>query len=104
MDLGRYLEVLRTPDVARLALFTTVGRLPFGILPFAVVLLMREESYGYGEIGAVLAASALAVGPTAAGSGTGRANGGCPAASARSSSRARSRSAPRRSRSQGPSS
>jgi MFS family permease len=66
MRLSRYRDVLRQPGVGRLALFTTVGRLPFGILPFAVVLLMREESYGYGEIGAVLAASALAVGLTAA--------------------------------------
>ncbi|HZB05200.1 MAG TPA: hypothetical protein VE449_01320 [Thermoleophilaceae bacterium] len=45
MRLGRYREVLRAPGVARLALFTTIGRLPFGILPFALVLLMREESY-----------------------------------------------------------
>ncbi len=66
MRLSRYSEVLRQPGVGRLALFTSVGRLPFGILPFAVVLLMREESYGYGEIGTVLAASALAVGLTAA--------------------------------------
>jgi MFS family permease len=66
MRLGRYREVLGAPGVARLALFTTIGRLPFGILPFALVLLMREESYGYGEVGAVLAAEALAVGVTAA--------------------------------------
>jgi MFS family permease len=64
--LDRYLEVLRTPGVARLALFTVLGRLPFGILGLSIVLLMREESYGYGEIGAVLAAEALAVGATAA--------------------------------------
>jgi MFS family permease len=66
MNLGRYLEVLREPGVARLALFATAGRLPFGILPLSIVLLMREEAYGYGEIGAVLAAEALAVGVTAA--------------------------------------
>ena len=65
MSLTRYLDVLRAPGVARLALFALVGRLPFGVLPLSIVLLMRNEGYDYGQIGAVLAAEALAVGLTA---------------------------------------
>jgi MFS family permease len=66
VKLGRYLEVLRTPGVARVAVFATTGRLPFAIVPLSVVLLMREEGYAYGEIGLVVGAEALAVGLTAA--------------------------------------
>jgi MFS family permease len=65
VNLGRYLAVLRTPGVARVALFATTGRLPFAIVPLSVVLLMREEGYHYGQIGAVVGAEALAVGVTA---------------------------------------
>jgi len=65
VNLGRCLEVLRTPGVGRLALFALMGRLPFGVLPLSILLLMRQEHYDYGEIGAVLAAEALAVGLTA---------------------------------------
>jgi MFS family permease len=69
MNLRRYLDVLREPGVARLAAFAVLGRMSFGILPLSIVLLMREEGYGYGQIGAVLAAEALAVGVTAAPAG-----------------------------------
>ena len=65
MKLSRYLEVLRSPGVARVALFATTGRLPFAIVPLSIVLLMREEGYHYGQIGAVVGAEALAVGLTA---------------------------------------
>lgn len=65
VNLRRYLEVLRMPGVARVALFAMLGRLPFGTLPLSIVLLMRHERYGYGDIGAVLAAEALAVAATA---------------------------------------
>ena len=65
MNLGRYVAVLRTPGVARVALFAATGRLPFAIVPLSVVLLMREEGYHYGQIGAVVGAEALAVGVTA---------------------------------------
>jgi MFS family permease len=57
--------VVRTPGVARLAAFATTGRLPFAIVPLSIVLLMREEAYDYGKIGAVVGAEALAVGVTA---------------------------------------
>jgi MFS family permease len=66
MGLRRYLQVLRTPGVGRLVGFTATGRLPFAIVPLSIVLLMREEGYGYGEIGVVVGAEALAVGLTAA--------------------------------------
>jgi MFS family permease len=65
MKLSRYLEVLRSPGVARVALSATTGRLPFAIVPLSIVLLMREEGYHYGQIGAVVGAEALAVGLTA---------------------------------------
>jgi MFS family permease len=65
VGLRRYLEVLRTPGVGRVAAFTLLARLPFGVLPLSIVLLMRREDYDYGAIGAVLGAEALAVGMTA---------------------------------------
>jgi MFS family permease len=66
VKLSRYLAVLRVPGVARVAAFATIGRLPFAIVPLSIVLLMREEGYQYGQIGAVVGAEALAVGVTAA--------------------------------------
>jgi MFS family permease len=65
VNLSRYLEVLRVRGVARVAAFATMGRLPFAIEPLSIVLLMREESYDYGQVGAVVGAEALAVGVTA---------------------------------------
>jgi MFS family permease len=65
VKLSRYLEVLRAPGVARVAAFATTGRLPFAIVPLSIVLLMREEGYHYGQIGAVVAAESVAVGVTA---------------------------------------
>ena len=66
MNLRRYLDVLRTPGVARLAVFTLVGRLPFAIVGLSIVLLMRHEGYGYGDVGVVLAAESVAIAVTAA--------------------------------------
>jgi len=51
--------------VGRLAAFALLARMPFGVLPLSIVLLMRREDYDYGAIGAVLGAEALAVGLTA---------------------------------------
>jgi MFS family permease len=65
VNLSRYLEVLRAPGVARVVVFALIGRLPFGTLPLSIVLLMRHEHYAYGQIGAVVATEALAVGVTA---------------------------------------
>ena len=66
MNLSRYLDVLRTPGVARLALFTLAGRIPFAIVGLSIVLLMRREGYGYGDVGAVLAGESVAIALTAA--------------------------------------
>jgi MFS family permease len=65
VNLRRYIDVLRTPGVGRVAVFALIGRLPFGTLPLSIVLLMRKEHYDYAQIGAVLAAEALAVAATA---------------------------------------
>jgi len=65
VNLSRYLEVLRAPGVARVAVFAMMGRLPFPIVPLSILLLMREEGYQYGQIGAVVGAESLAVGVTA---------------------------------------
>lgn len=51
--------------MGRLAGFALLARMPFGVLPLSIVLLMRREDYDYGAIGAVLGAEALAVGLTA---------------------------------------
>jgi MFS family permease len=58
--------VLRTPGVGRPALFTFVGRFPFAIVGLSLILLMRHEGYGYGEIGVVSAAEGLAIAATGA--------------------------------------
>jgi len=65
VNLSRYLDVLRAPGVARLAVFTFVGRLPFAIVGLSMILLMRREAYSYGEIGTVLAAESIAIALTA---------------------------------------
>ena len=66
MKLSRYLDVLRAPGVARLALFALLGRFPFAIVGLSVVLLMRREGYGYGDIGFVLAGESVAIALTGA--------------------------------------
>jgi len=66
VKLNRYLDVLRTPSVGRLALFALVGRFPFAIVGLSIVLLMRREAYGYADIGITLAAESVAIALTAA--------------------------------------
>ena len=66
VKLNRYLDVLRTPGVGRLALFTFVGRFPFAIVGLSLILLMRREGYGYGDIGVVSAGEGLAIALTGA--------------------------------------
>ena len=66
VKLNRYVDVLRAPGVARLALFTFVGRLPFAIAGLSIILLMRHEGYGYGEIGLVSAGEGLFIALTGA--------------------------------------
>ena len=66
VNLSRYLDVLRTPGVGRLALFTFLGRFPFAIVGLSLILLMRHEGYGYGEIGLVSAGEGLFIALTGA--------------------------------------
>ena len=64
--LGRYLDLLRSPGVGRLTLFTFIGRFPFAIAGLSLIFLMRHEGYGYGDIGLVSAGQGLAIALTGA--------------------------------------
>lgn len=56
----QYLQILRTPHVARLFAASLLARLPLGINGLAIVLLVKEETGSFGAAGA--AAGALALG------------------------------------------
>jgi MFS family permease len=56
----QYLEILRTPHVARLFAASLLARLPLGINGLAIVLLVKAETGSFGAAGA--AAGALALG------------------------------------------
>jgi MFS family permease len=56
----QYLEILRTPHVARLFVASLFARLPLGINGLAIVLLVKAETGSFGAAGA--AAGALALG------------------------------------------
>lgn len=71
MTFGRYRNVLRAPQVPRLALAMVVGRLPNGMRPLGVVLLIHQQQGSYAIAGAALAA--LMIGTTASAPLRGRA-------------------------------
>ena len=54
--LERYRALLRTPHARRLFSFSLLARLPIGMTPLALLLLVRETGAGYGAAGAVSAA------------------------------------------------
>lgn len=54
--LERYRALLRTPYARRLFSFSLLARLPIGMTPLALLLLVRETGAGYGAAGAVSAA------------------------------------------------
>jgi MFS family permease len=58
----RYLEILRTPHVARLFGASLLARLPIGINGLAIVLLLRAETGSFGIAGATSGALALGSG------------------------------------------
>ena len=58
----RYLEILRTPYVARLFGASLLARLPMGINGLAIVLLLRAETGSFGVAGATAGALALGSG------------------------------------------
>ena len=58
--LRRYADVLAVPGVARIVAAALIGRLPGGMTPLAMVLLVRGEGRSYAVAGVVVAASSLA--------------------------------------------
>ncbi len=59
---GRYAALLRTPHVAALLGWGMVARLPLGMTPLALLLVVRGEGESYAAAGAVAAAYAIALG------------------------------------------
>src|SRR5260221_7596107 len=59
---GRYLALLRAPHVAALLGWGMVARLPLGMTPLALLLVIRGEGGSYAAAGAVAAAYAIALG------------------------------------------
>jgi hypothetical protein len=53
MGLTRYLDLVRTPGAARVMAAAAVGRLPYGMLVLALILLLRAEGFSYAETGLV---------------------------------------------------
>ena len=54
--LERYRALMQTPYARRLFAFSLLARLPIGMTPLALILLVRESGGGYGAAGAVSAA------------------------------------------------
>jgi MFS family permease len=65
MGLTRYLDLVRAPGAARVMAAAAVGRLPYGMIVLALILLLRAEGFSYAETGLVTGASGMAVGATA---------------------------------------
>ena len=65
----RYRALLRVPYARRLFLWALLARLPMGMVPFGLILLVRAEGGSYGAAGAVVGAHlvAAAVGAPVAG-------------------------------------
>jgi MFS family permease len=59
---GRYISLLRAPHVAALLGWGMVARLPLGMTPLALLLVVRGEGGSYAAAGAVAAAYAIALG------------------------------------------
>lgn len=61
----RYRDLLAIPGVPRVVASAFVGRLPYGMLGLALVLLARQATGSFADAGLVTAAHTLAVGATA---------------------------------------
>ena len=59
---GRYVALLRAPHVGALLGWGMVARLPLGMTPLALLLVVRGEGGSYAAAGAVAAAYAIALG------------------------------------------
>ncbi len=57
---GAWSELLRAPGVARIVIAGLVARLPLGMNPIGIVLLVREQGDGYGAAGLAAAVYSLA--------------------------------------------
>ena len=55
----RWLALLRTPGAARLMTASLIGRLAYGIVPLALVLLARDHDHSYAVAGAIAGAYAI---------------------------------------------
>ena len=64
MRLSIYLDVLRTPSVARLLSSAVVGRMPTAMAGLALVLLVREGGGSYAVAGMVAGAYSIALAVT----------------------------------------
>ncbi len=60
--LGRYGALLRQPHVAAVLAWSIVARLPLGMAPLALILLVRAHGGSYAAAGAVAAAYSIALG------------------------------------------
>ena len=59
---GHYRALLGLPHVPALVGWSLLGRLPLGMAPLALLLLVRGEGGSYGAAGIVVAVYAVAVG------------------------------------------
>ena len=59
---GRYVALLRAPHVGALLGWGMVARLPLGMTPLALLLVVRGQGGSYAAAGAVAAAYAIALG------------------------------------------
>ena len=60
--LERYQALLRVPHAKALVGWSLLGRVPLGMTPFALLLLVRGEGEGYGAAGVVVAVYSIALG------------------------------------------
>jgi len=58
---GRYGALLRRPHVGSMFGWSILARMPVGMVPLALILLVRDEGGSFGEAGVVVASYALAV-------------------------------------------
>ncbi len=62
VGLDRYRLLLARPHAVALICWSLLGRLPLGMVPIAILLLLRGEGVSYGQAGIVVAAYAVALG------------------------------------------
>jgi MFS family permease len=58
--LGRYAALFRAPSVSQVVVAGLLGRLPLGMVPLSMVLLVRGAGHSYAVVGGVVAALSVA--------------------------------------------